>query len=278
MNVVREINRINEKELDLAPGSGSWHDQYKDSAYIFVGGLNFELTEGDVVTVFSQWGEIADIDMPRDKSTGKRRGFAFLMYEDQRSTVLAVDNMNGAQLLGRTLRVDHVQNYKQKELVDGKWVDRETERLNVKPEVVYDDNKSEASEASESTANSLEKEDPMRDYLKEQKKHKSKKKKHADETPEERRARKERKRAKRLAKEERGHRTAITDRAHHSSRSERESRRSTSPPYHRSANRRERSPINLNRDSHRRRSRSSSYREERGSHSRADDQSRHYRD
>eukprot|EP00965_Chrysotila_dentata_P030770 1024956-Pleurochrysis_carterae.AAC.1 len=45
--------------------------------------------------------------MPRDKATGKQRGFAFIAYEDQRSTVLAVDNFNGAKLLGRTLRVDH---------------------------------------------------------------------------------------------------------------------------------------------------------------------------
>jgi len=73
--------------------------------------------------------------MPRDKNTGKRRGFAFLMYEDQKSTVLAVDNLNGAQVLNRTLRVDHVKDYKLKELVDGKWVDRETERLNARPEL-----------------------------------------------------------------------------------------------------------------------------------------------
>lgn len=26
-----------------------------DSAYIFVGGLNYDLTEGDVITIFSQW-------------------------------------------------------------------------------------------------------------------------------------------------------------------------------------------------------------------------------
>lgn len=43
--------------------------------------------------------------MPRDKETAKPRGFAFLMYEDQRSTVLAVDNMNGAMVLGRMLKV-----------------------------------------------------------------------------------------------------------------------------------------------------------------------------
>lgn len=43
--------------------------------------------------------------MPRDKETGKPKGFAFVMYEDQNSTVLAVDNMNGGQVLGRTIRV-----------------------------------------------------------------------------------------------------------------------------------------------------------------------------
>jgi RNA-binding motif X-linked protein 2 len=48
-----------------------------------------------------------DINMPRDKLTNKPRGFAFLMYEDQRSTVLAVDNLTGAKVLERTLRVDH---------------------------------------------------------------------------------------------------------------------------------------------------------------------------
>jgi RNA-binding motif X-linked protein 2 len=36
----------------------------------------------------------------RDSATGKSKGFCFLQYEDQRSTVLAVDNLNGAELLG----------------------------------------------------------------------------------------------------------------------------------------------------------------------------------
>lgn len=50
-----------------------------------------------------------DINMPRNKETGKVRGFAFLMFEDQRSTVLAVDNMNGCEILGRTIRVGRFQ-------------------------------------------------------------------------------------------------------------------------------------------------------------------------
>lgn len=43
----------------------------------------------------------------RDTDTGKSRGFGWLKYEDQRSTVLAVDNLNGAKVLGRIIRVDH---------------------------------------------------------------------------------------------------------------------------------------------------------------------------
>ena len=60
----------------------------------------------------SRYGEIVDINLVRDKATGKSKGFAFLAYEDQRSTVLAVDNLNGYTLLGRMIRVDHVLNYK----------------------------------------------------------------------------------------------------------------------------------------------------------------------
>ena len=35
-------------------------------------------------------------------------------YEDQRSTVLAVDNLNGGKVLGRIIKVDHVEDYKLK--------------------------------------------------------------------------------------------------------------------------------------------------------------------
>ncbi|KAJ2005924.1 RNA-binding protein Cwf29 [Coemansia thaxteri] len=115
MNVVQEIRRINERESrqGAAGGAGSWHDEYKDSAYVFVGGLPFDLTEGDVICVFSQYGEIININLVRDKETGKPKGYCFLQYEDQRSTVLAVDNLNGAKVLGRVLRVDHVKGYRQ---------------------------------------------------------------------------------------------------------------------------------------------------------------------
>ncbi|EZG44799.1 putative RNA-binding protein [Gregarina niphandrodes] len=108
-----QIQKINDLiTLQLKDPLGpSFHDSYKDSCYIFVGGLDIRMTEGDVMIVFSQWGEIVDINLIRDRETGEPKGFGFLAYEDQRSTVLAVDNGNGMRLLNRTLKVDHVRNY-----------------------------------------------------------------------------------------------------------------------------------------------------------------------
>ncbi|KAJ3100544.1 RNA-binding motif protein, X-linked 2 [Physocladia obscura] len=87
---IKAIQKLNERELqrDLSE-SASWHSDYA-----------------------VKWGEIVDLNFLRDRDTGKPKGFCFLAYEDQRSTVLAVDNFNGMTLAGRTLRVDHVKDYR----------------------------------------------------------------------------------------------------------------------------------------------------------------------
>ncbi|KAL3695169.1 hypothetical protein R1sor_008820 [Riccia sorocarpa] len=110
---------------------GSWHERYKDSAYVYVGGLPFDLTEGDILAVFAQYGEIVDLNLVRDKGTGKSKGFAFVAYENQKSTVLAVDNLNGARVGGRIVRVDHVADYKRKKEEDEAEEQRKREERGV---------------------------------------------------------------------------------------------------------------------------------------------------
>mmetsp|Transcript_12302 Transcript_12302/g.18458 ORF Transcript_12302/g.18458 Transcript_12302/m.18458 type:complete len:299 (-) Transcript_12302:753-1649(-) len=138
MNVIKEIERINDEELKLGIygglNKGSWHDKYKDSAWVFLGGFSYELSEGDIICVMSQWGEIEDINLIREKSTNKSMGFAFIKYEDFRSTILAVDNFNGIKLLGRSLRCDHVDKYKlPKEIRE-----KEEELLEANPEATVE--------------------------------------------------------------------------------------------------------------------------------------------
>ena len=113
----KAIQKRNEQELarGIAGTGASWHQDYRSSAYVFIGGLDPGLTEGDILAVFSQYGEIVDIDLIRNEQTGASLGFCYLAYEDQRSTILAVDNLNGIELLGRTIVVDHKLNYYKKE-------------------------------------------------------------------------------------------------------------------------------------------------------------------
>jgi RNA-binding motif X-linked protein 2 len=112
---IKNTQKATMREIERGMGeSASWHARFKHSAYIFAGGLPFTMTEGDVLAVFSQYGEIVDVNLVREEETGKSRGYAFVCYADQRSTVLAVDNLNGATVIGRTIKVDHVDDYKVK--------------------------------------------------------------------------------------------------------------------------------------------------------------------
>lgn len=72
--MIQEIKRINERELEQGvSGKASWHYEYKDSAWVFAGGFSYDLTEGDILCVMSQWGEIEDINLCREKDTGKSK-------------------------------------------------------------------------------------------------------------------------------------------------------------------------------------------------------------
>jgi RNA-binding motif X-linked protein 2 len=72
---------------------------------VYAGNLDYSLTEGDVICVLSQYGEVEDLHLVRDEATGKSKGFAFCKYEDSRSCVLAVDNLCGAQVRSLVCRM-----------------------------------------------------------------------------------------------------------------------------------------------------------------------------
>ena len=113
LSKIKQIQKLNEQEIKYKIGyTASWHYKYRDSAYIFICGFPKEVTEGDLVIVFSQYGEIVDCRIVRDKKTGKSKGYGYICYENQKSTVLAVDNLNGIKIGGNIILVDHVEEYK----------------------------------------------------------------------------------------------------------------------------------------------------------------------
>lgn len=126
MNAIRQTQQLNKRELENAiPPSASWHVDYRDTAWIYVGGIPLDLSEGDVMVIFSQFGNPTHLNLIRDRETGKSKGFGFLKYEDQRSCDLAVDNLTGADVLGRMLRVDHTRYKKRDDEDEDTWrIDR----------------------------------------------------------------------------------------------------------------------------------------------------------
>eukprot|EP00470_Lotharella_oceanica_P010503 CAMPEP_0170200212 /NCGR_PEP_ID=MMETSP0040_2-20121228/69752_1 /TAXON_ID=641309 /ORGANISM="Lotharella oceanica, Strain CCMP622" /LENGTH=322 /DNA_ID=CAMNT_0010450389 /DNA_START=65 /DNA_END=1031 /DNA_ORIENTATION=- len=66
----------------------------------------------DVAEMLEEWGPIADIRLIRDKKTTLSKGFGFVRYEDWRSGVMAIDNLNGFEVNGRILRVNHAPDYR----------------------------------------------------------------------------------------------------------------------------------------------------------------------
>ena len=188
MNQIRAIQALNKREIENGiPPEASWHVDYRDTAFVYFGGLPFELSEGDVITIFSQFGEPVFLKLARDKETGKSKGFGWLKYEDQRSTDLAVDNLGGAEISGRLIRVDHAR-YKMRDDEDPEegrigWEDmlrRERAEKGLRSDE-ESDAESEAAEAKRRPLLKEEKElqllienhdddDPMKEYLVEEKK------------------------------------------------------------------------------------------------------------
>ncbi|ODV80857.1 uncharacterized protein CANTADRAFT_46698 [Suhomyces tanzawaensis NRRL Y-17324] len=109
MNAIRKLNQINQKELEQNTSyESSWHYDYRDTAYIYIGGLPYNIAEKDILTIFSQYGIPSHINLVKDRETGKSRGFCYLKYFNFKSCVLAVDNLNGLKIFDRSIKVDHV--------------------------------------------------------------------------------------------------------------------------------------------------------------------------
>uniref|UniRef100_UPI003AAD67B7 cold-inducible RNA-binding protein B-like isoform X3 n=1 Tax=Centroberyx gerrardi TaxID=166262 RepID=UPI003AAD67B7 len=77
-----------------------------DEGKLFIGGLSFDTTEDSLAAAFSKYGNIAKVDVIRDKETGKSRGFGFVKYDNADDAKDALDGMNGKTLDGRSIRVD----------------------------------------------------------------------------------------------------------------------------------------------------------------------------
>jgi cold-inducible RNA-binding protein len=76
---------------------------------IFVGNLSFQTTEDDLLTTFSQYGSVERVNIVTDRDSGQSRGFAFVEMTERRDAETAISQLNGAELNGRSLKVNEAR-------------------------------------------------------------------------------------------------------------------------------------------------------------------------
>mmetsp|Transcript_5293 Transcript_5293/g.7318 ORF Transcript_5293/g.7318 Transcript_5293/m.7318 type:complete len:142 (+) Transcript_5293:52-477(+) len=72
---------------------------------IFVGNLPFTIQPEDLEQLFRKFGEVIGVNIRKDRSTDKPKGFAFVTFDSEESASSAIATLNGHSLHGRILTV-----------------------------------------------------------------------------------------------------------------------------------------------------------------------------
>ncbi len=73
---------------------------------IYVGNLSYEVEQEDLNEVFAEYGTVKRVHVPTDRETGRKRGFAFIEMESETDEDKAIQALDGAEWMARTLKVN----------------------------------------------------------------------------------------------------------------------------------------------------------------------------
>jgi RNA recognition motif-containing protein len=73
---------------------------------IYVGNLSYSASQDDIQEIFAEYGTVSRVTVPTDRETGRPRGFAFVEMEQESDEDAAIEALDGAEWMGRELRVN----------------------------------------------------------------------------------------------------------------------------------------------------------------------------
>jgi len=76
---------------------------------IYVGNLPRSTNEEEVRKLFTEVGEVAEINLITDRYTGELRGFGFITMPNAEEAKKAIETVNGKELGGRALVVNEAK-------------------------------------------------------------------------------------------------------------------------------------------------------------------------
>jgi RNA recognition motif-containing protein len=78
----------------------------KMSKKLFVGNLDFKATEKELNKLFSEFGEIEDVAIIKDRDTNRSKGFGFVTFVNDEDADKAISGMNEKDFDGRKITVN----------------------------------------------------------------------------------------------------------------------------------------------------------------------------
>jgi RNA recognition motif-containing protein len=76
---------------------------------MYVGNLHYEVDEDDLQELFGKYGEVMSVKIITDKFTGRSKGFGFVEMSDDGEAKKAMENLNGAEVSGRAMKVNQAK-------------------------------------------------------------------------------------------------------------------------------------------------------------------------
>ena len=76
---------------------------------IYVGNLNYKVSENDLVQLFSGFGEVKSAKIVIDNTTGRPKGFAFVEMAEEASGSQAITTLNEQDFMSRALVVNQAR-------------------------------------------------------------------------------------------------------------------------------------------------------------------------
>jgi RNA recognition motif-containing protein len=73
---------------------------------IYIGNLPYEVTQDDLQEAFAEYGNVKRVYIPTDRDTGRVKGFGFVEMDSDNNEDSAIEALDGAEWLGRQLRVN----------------------------------------------------------------------------------------------------------------------------------------------------------------------------
>ncbi len=92
-------------------------DENQSSKTLYVGNLPYRANESEVKDLFSEYGEVFAVRLMKDKRTGKRRGFGFVVMSSKDADY-AVSKLNEKEFGQRTLKVREANDPKNEDSQD----------------------------------------------------------------------------------------------------------------------------------------------------------------